>query len=147
MTPAILNSKRHRRYHERVWRSIPTALNRSRLARHAHLCNRQMSKAKSAHFQKLLLRILAIMDHYGRHSTKFYTVALKCIFLIILLLPLWQTHSARFSSKKSLPFALPFHTLVCCTLPILGRLYSIKVVSLPMRCAILPYWFHASPPI
>ena len=30
MTPAILASKRHRRYLERVWRGYPTALNRSR---------------------------------------------------------------------------------------------------------------------
>ena len=40
------------------------------------------------------------MGHYGRHSTKSYTTALKCTFLIILLLPLWQTHSARFSLTK-----------------------------------------------
>ena len=55
------------------------------------------------------------MGHYGRHSTKSYTVALKYTFLIILLLPLWQTLSARFSLTKSLPFALlsPLtHTLV-----------------------------------
>ena len=48
------------------------------------------------------------MGHYGRHSTKSYTVALKCTFLIILRLPLWLTHSARFSLIKSLSFALPF---------------------------------------
>ena len=42
------------------------------------------------------------MGHYGRHSTKSYTVALKYTFLIILLLPLWQTLSARFSVTKSL---------------------------------------------
>ena len=48
MTPAILASKRYRRYLERVWRRNPTALNRSRLTRQTHLWNRQMSKAKSA---------------------------------------------------------------------------------------------------
>ena len=42
MTPAILASKRYRRYLERVWRRNPTALNRSRLTRQTHLCNRRM---------------------------------------------------------------------------------------------------------
>ena len=31
-----------------------TALNRSRLTRQTHLCNRQMSKAKSAHYSKII---------------------------------------------------------------------------------------------
>ena len=47
MTPAILASKRHRRYLERVWRRYPTALNKSRFNKQIHLCNKQMSKAKS----------------------------------------------------------------------------------------------------
>ena len=47
------------------------------------------------------------MGHYGRHSTKSYTFALKGTFPIILLLLLWQKHSARFSLSKSLSFALP----------------------------------------
>ena len=86
MTPDILASERHRRYLERVWHRNPTALNRSRLTRQTHLCNRQMSKAKSAHYSKLLLSTLAIISHYGRHLTKSYTVALNCTFLIIPLL-------------------------------------------------------------
>ena len=48
MTPAILASKRHCGCLEHVWRRNQTSLNRSRLARKTHLCNRQMSKAKSA---------------------------------------------------------------------------------------------------
>ena len=76
MTPAILASKRYRRYLEPIWRSNPSTLNRSRLTRQTHLCKRQMSKAKSAHYSKLLLSIRAIMGHYGRHSTKSYIVAL-----------------------------------------------------------------------
>ena len=39
MTPAILASRRHCRYLERVWRRNPTALNRCRLSRQTHLCN------------------------------------------------------------------------------------------------------------
>ena len=54
MTPAILASKRHRRYLERIWRSNPTTLNRSRLTRQRYLCNRQISKAKSAHYCKII---------------------------------------------------------------------------------------------
>ena len=54
MTPAILASKRHRRYLERVWRRYPTALNRSRFSKQIHLCNKQMSKAKSAHYSKII---------------------------------------------------------------------------------------------
>ena len=54
MTPAILASKRHRRYLERVWRIYPTALNRSRLSRQIHLCNRRVSKAKSIRYSKII---------------------------------------------------------------------------------------------
>ena len=54
MTPTILASKRHRRYLERVCRRYPTALNRSRLSKQIHLCNRQMSKAKSDHYSKII---------------------------------------------------------------------------------------------
>ena len=54
MTPAILASKQYRRYLERIWRRNPSALNRSRLTRQAHLCNRQMSKAKSVHYSKII---------------------------------------------------------------------------------------------
>ena len=53
-SPAILASKRYRRYLERVWRRNPSALNRSRLTRQTHLCNRQMSKGKSAHYSKIM---------------------------------------------------------------------------------------------
>ena len=50
----ILASNRHGRYLERVWCRNPTALNRSRLTRQIHLCNKQMSKAKSAHYSKIV---------------------------------------------------------------------------------------------
>ena len=53
----------HRRYLERVWRSNPTALNRSRLTRQTHLCNRQMSKAKSAQYSKI------IAEHSGDYGS------------------------------------------------------------------------------
>ena len=134
MTPAILSSKRHRRYVERVWRRNPTALNRSRLTRQTHLCNRQILKAKSTHYSKI------IAEHSGNYGSlwkafkKSYTVALKCTFVIILLLLLWQTHSGRFSLIKSLLFALPSpltHTHVCQTPLIPGRFFRISLVSLP----------------
>ena len=63
MTPAILASKRHHRYLKRVWRRNPTALNRSRLTKQTHLCNRQMSKGKSAHYSKI------IAEHSGDHGS------------------------------------------------------------------------------
>ena len=56
MTPAILASKRYRRYLERVWHRNPTTLNRSRLTRQTHLCNREMSKAKSAHYSNIVIK-------------------------------------------------------------------------------------------
>ena len=116
MTPAILAFKQYRRYLEGIWRSNPTALNRSNLlGRHISAIDRCQRQNRLT-IPKLLLSILAIMGHYGRHSTKSYIVALKYIFLIILLLPLWPTLSARFSLTKSLPFALPSpltHTLLC----------------------------------
>ena len=74
MTPAILASKRYHRYLERVWCRNPTTLNRSRLTRQTHLCNRQMSKRKSTHCFKI------IAEHsgdYGSLFNKTYTVALK----------------------------------------------------------------------
>ena len=63
MTPAILASKRYRRYLERIWRSNPTALNRSRLTRQTHLCIRKMSKTKSAHYSKI------IAEHSGDYGS------------------------------------------------------------------------------
>lgn len=54
MTPEILSAKRQRRYLERVWRKNPTPLNRTRLTRQTHLCNRMMSKAKSAFFSEII---------------------------------------------------------------------------------------------
>ena len=63
MTPAILASKRHSRYLGRVWRRYPTTLNRSRLSKQIHLCNKQMSKAKSAHYSKI------ITEHSGDHRS------------------------------------------------------------------------------
>ena len=63
MTPAILASKRYRRYLERVWRSNPTTVNRSRLTRQKHLCDRQMSKEKSAHYSKI------IAEHSGDYGS------------------------------------------------------------------------------
>ena len=54
MTPDILAAKRYRRYLERVWRKNPTPLNRSRLTRQTHLCNRKMNAAKSAHYSEII---------------------------------------------------------------------------------------------
>ena len=74
MTPAILASKRYRRYLERVWCKNPTALNRSRVTRQTHLCNRQMSKAKSAHYSKITA------EHSGDHGSlwKAFNKILHC---------------------------------------------------------------------
>ena len=58
---AILASKRHRRYLQRVWRRYPTALNRSRFSKQIHPCKKQMSKPKSAHYSKI------IAEHSGDH--------------------------------------------------------------------------------
>ena len=63
MIPDIMASKRHRRYLERFWRRNTTALNRTRLTRQTHFRNKQMSKAKSAHFSKILA------DHSGDHRS------------------------------------------------------------------------------
>ena len=63
MTPAILASRRHRKYLERVWCRYPSALNRSRFSKQIHLCNKQMSKAKSPHYSK------TIAEHSGDHRS------------------------------------------------------------------------------
>ena len=74
MTPAIWDFKWHCRYLEGVWCRSPTELNRSRLTRQTHLCNRQMSKAKSAHYSKL------IAEHSGDHGSlwKAFNKILHC---------------------------------------------------------------------
>ena len=59
----ILACKGHRRYLKRVWRRYPTALNRSRFGKQIHLCNKQMSNAKSAHYSKI------IAEHSGDHRS------------------------------------------------------------------------------
>ena len=75
ITPAILASKLHGRYLERVWRRNPTALNRSRLNRQTHLCNRQMSKAKSAHYSKI---IAEYSGDYGSLWKAFNKIVHRC---------------------------------------------------------------------
>ena len=59
MTPRILDSKTLCRYPGCVWDRNSTALNRSRLTRQTHLCNRQMSKANQ----------LTIAEHSGDHGS------------------------------------------------------------------------------
>ena len=59
----LRTSQRFRRYLERAWRRNPTALNRSRLTRQTHLCNRQMSKAKLIHYSKI------IAEHSGDYRS------------------------------------------------------------------------------
>ena len=54
ISPDNLASKRQRHYLECVWCKNPTTLNRSRLTRQTHLCNRLMTKAKSAHFSEVI---------------------------------------------------------------------------------------------
>ena len=54
MTPEINQSIRRRRYLERVWRKSRSSLDRSRYTRQCHLCNRQMSKAKSYYYENMV---------------------------------------------------------------------------------------------
>ena len=56
-------SNRHHRLLECVWHRSPTALKRSRLTRQTHLCNRQMSTGKSAHYSKITT------EHSGDHRS------------------------------------------------------------------------------
>ena len=67
MIPAILAFKRHRRYLERVWRRYPNALNRSRHSKQIHLCHKQVSKAKSAHYSKIIAELSG--DHQSLWQT------------------------------------------------------------------------------
>ena len=63
MTPDIFSSNRHCRYLERVWHRNPAAMNRSRLTRRTHLCNRQISKTQSAHNSKIISEFSG--DHWS----------------------------------------------------------------------------------
>ena len=54
MTPGIIKSKQRRRYLERVWRKSRSSLDRSLYTRQCHLCNREMSKAKSHHYENMV---------------------------------------------------------------------------------------------
>ena len=60
--PPILASKVHCRYLDHIWRRNQTAVNRSRLSRQTHHCNRQW-KAKLAHYSKI------IAEHSGDHRS------------------------------------------------------------------------------
>ena len=54
MNPEIIQSKRRRRYLERVWLNSRSSLDRSRYTRQCHLCNRQMLKAKSYYYENMV---------------------------------------------------------------------------------------------
>ena len=54
MNPEIIKSKQRRRYLERVWRKSRSSLDRSRYTRQSHLCNREMSKAKSHYYENMV---------------------------------------------------------------------------------------------
>ena len=54
MTPKIIQSKRLRLYLERVWRTSRLFLDRSCYTGQCHLCNRQMSKAKSDYYENMV---------------------------------------------------------------------------------------------
>ena len=78
--PDIFASKRHRRYLECLWHRNPTTLYRSRRTKQTHLCNRQMSKAKSADYSKI------IVEHSGYHGSlwKAFNKILHCCPKILL---------------------------------------------------------------
>ena len=65
------------RYLEHVGRRNLTALNRSRLTKQTHLCNREISESNPLTVLKLLLNSLVIIGHCGWHLTKSYTMALN----------------------------------------------------------------------
>ena len=50
MTPGILQSRRRRRYLERVWRKSLSHLDRSRYSKQCNYCNKQMAKAKTDYY-------------------------------------------------------------------------------------------------
>ena len=54
MTHKILQSKRRRRYLERIRRKSRSSLDRSRYSKHCHYCNRQMAKAKSDYYTNMV---------------------------------------------------------------------------------------------
>ena len=54
MTPGIIKFTQRRRYLERVWRKSRSSLDRSRYTRQCHLCNREMSKAKSHYYENMV---------------------------------------------------------------------------------------------
>ena len=65
MTPEILNSKRCRRYLERVWRKSRFPLESSRYSKQCHYCNTQMAKAKLIIIQIWCQIMLKIHVSYG----------------------------------------------------------------------------------
>ena len=85
MTPGILPCNRHRRYLECIWHRNPALINRSRLTRQTHLCNRLMWKTKSAHYSKLIAEHSGDHPPYGGHLTKSYPIVLKCTSQIVSL--------------------------------------------------------------
>ena len=54
MPSEIIQSKWRHRYLERVWRKSHSSLDRSHYTRQCHLCNQQMSKAKSYYYENMV---------------------------------------------------------------------------------------------
>ena len=94
MIPAILASKRYRRYLGHVWCRNPTTLKRSRLIRQTHLCNRQVSKTKPALYSKI---IAEHSDDHGSLWKAFNKILHRCPKLNLpdpchlLFFSLWPT--------------------------------------------------------
>ena len=86
MTPEILQSKRRRRYLERVWRKSHSSLDRSRYSKQCHHCNRQMTKAKSDYYTN-------IVSNKSTSQIKFYTGGLLHLYLIMFQSSLYVTRS------------------------------------------------------
>ena len=146
ITPAILASKRHRRYLEHVWRRNLTALNRSRPTRQTHLCNRQMSKQNQVTIPKLLLNTMAIIGHCGRHLTNSYCYCCRQLHLLYhsSIVALANAVSSCFINKISVirsSFPTDSHSRV---LKPPDTRKVLQNVSLPMRCTVLTYKLHAS---
>ena len=72
MTPEILQSKRRRRYLERVWRKPYSSLDRSLYSKQCHYCNRQMAKAKSDYYTNMVLnKSTSAMERHKSNLTRF----------------------------------------------------------------------------
>ena len=160
MTPEILQSKRHRRYLERVCRKSRSPLDRSRYSKQCHYCNTQMAKAKSDYYTNMVSSNVEnpcqLWNCINKILHRMPTPTLSSL-VSIKSLSLCDSFSSHFKNKISLiRSAFPDHTLnlaqvdspqvnsllACFTTATFDEVWKIIISSPNKSCDLDPLRLH-----